>query len=365
MRRNTCHCTRLSLSAEVGVEHHELRDAQPVVLGRRGQVVLVDVLRHDLQREGRDLARLPDLPRPHPRGERHARQHVDVGRDALGRVELLPVEERVAPGERALAREREPALEEGDQHEGDQELKRRIAHVVRDGVNGRVLDGEAPYGCARHGESVPPRRGSSPCGIRSPTRGGPVKTAKRGRLDVGPRPGHATAHFTHGGYSMKLYYFPGACSLSPHIVLREGGFTFELERMDPKTHTVKATGADYHTVNPKGYVPALVLDDGQLLTEGPARLSSTSRTRSPSSASPRRTAPSSASGSRSSSTSSAPSCTRATAPSSARRRPRSGRPSSGRPSPSATRSSPRGSPAPRTRTSWASASRWRTRTSSR
>jgi glutathione S-transferase len=69
---------------------------------------------------------------------------------------------------------------------------------------------------------------------------------------------------------MKLYYFPGACSLSPHIVLREGGFAFELERVDPRTHTVKATGADFHSVNPKGYVPALVLDDGQLLTEGPA-----------------------------------------------------------------------------------------------
>jgi glutathione S-transferase len=69
---------------------------------------------------------------------------------------------------------------------------------------------------------------------------------------------------------MKLYFSPGACSLSPHIVLREAGLAFELEQVDTRTHTLKASGADYHAVNPKGYVPALVLDDGQLLTEGPA-----------------------------------------------------------------------------------------------
>ena len=108
-------------------------------------------LRDDLEREGRHLPRLPDLPRSDARRERHARQQVDVGREALGRVELLPVEERVAPGERALARERQPALEEGDQHEGDQELKRRVAHVVRDGVDGLVLEEGARCGGARHG----------------------------------------------------------------------------------------------------------------------------------------------------------------------------------------------------------------------
>ena len=68
---------------------------------------------------------------------------------------------------------------------------------------------------------------------------------------------------------MKLYYSPGACSLSPHIVLRESGLTFELLRVDLK---IKKTtlGGDFSVVNPIGNVPALQLDDGQVLTEGPA-----------------------------------------------------------------------------------------------
>ncbi len=68
---------------------------------------------------------------------------------------------------------------------------------------------------------------------------------------------------------MKLYFSPGACSLSPHIVLREAGLPFKLERVDLKTKKTEG-GADYLAVNPKGYVPALRLDDNSVLTEGPA-----------------------------------------------------------------------------------------------
>lgn len=68
---------------------------------------------------------------------------------------------------------------------------------------------------------------------------------------------------------MKLYFSPGACSLSPHIVLRETGLDFELERVDLQSKKTKA-GADFLAVNPKGQVPVLQLDDGDILTEGPA-----------------------------------------------------------------------------------------------
>lgn len=68
---------------------------------------------------------------------------------------------------------------------------------------------------------------------------------------------------------MKLYYSPGACSLSPHIVLREAGAAFELVRVDLRTRKTEHD-LDYAAINPKGYVPALVLDNGQTLTEGPA-----------------------------------------------------------------------------------------------
>jgi glutathione S-transferase len=68
---------------------------------------------------------------------------------------------------------------------------------------------------------------------------------------------------------MKLYYSPGACSLSPHIVSREAGIPLELIRVDTKTHKTQ-DGGDYYQVNPLGFVPALILDDGEMLTEGPA-----------------------------------------------------------------------------------------------
>lgn len=68
---------------------------------------------------------------------------------------------------------------------------------------------------------------------------------------------------------MKLYYAPGACSLSPHIVAAEAGIALELEKVDLKAHKT-ASGEDFYAINPKGYVPALKLDDGRFLTEGPA-----------------------------------------------------------------------------------------------
>lgn len=68
---------------------------------------------------------------------------------------------------------------------------------------------------------------------------------------------------------MKLYYSNGACSLSPHIVLREAGIAFQLEKVDTKTHKL-SNGADFYQINGKGYVPVLELDSGERLTEGPA-----------------------------------------------------------------------------------------------
>lgn len=68
---------------------------------------------------------------------------------------------------------------------------------------------------------------------------------------------------------MKLFYSPGACSLSPHIVAHEAGIDLKLEKVDTKTKTIKVEG-DFWSVNPKGYVPALELDNGEILTEGPA-----------------------------------------------------------------------------------------------
>ena len=68
---------------------------------------------------------------------------------------------------------------------------------------------------------------------------------------------------------MKLYFAPGACSLSPHIALRESGAKFDLEQVDLREKKTKS-GDNYLEINPKGQVPLLELDDGQLISEGPA-----------------------------------------------------------------------------------------------
>lgn len=68
---------------------------------------------------------------------------------------------------------------------------------------------------------------------------------------------------------MKLFFSPGACSLSPHIALREAGLSFEIEKVDLKAKKY-AKDRDFTKINPKGYVPALQFEDGGVLTEGPA-----------------------------------------------------------------------------------------------
>lgn len=70
---------------------------------------------------------------------------------------------------------------------------------------------------------------------------------------------------------MKLYYSPGSCSLAPHIVLREAGLEFDLVKTNTRERST-SDGSDFLAVNPKGYVPALLLDDGEALTECPAIL---------------------------------------------------------------------------------------------
>ena len=65
---------------------------------------------------------------------------------------------------------------------------------------------------------------------------------------------------------LKLYYVPGACSLCPHIILHEAKLSFTAEKVNPKDKQTE-TGQDYNAINPKGYVPALVMNNGKLLTE--------------------------------------------------------------------------------------------------
>jgi glutathione S-transferase len=96
-----------------------------------------------------------------------------------------------------------------------------------------------------------------------------------GPLDVRVRHVRTTAHGMADAPSvgMRLYYSPGACSLAPHIALREAERTFELERVDLRSHRT-ADGMDYLMINPKGYVPALQLDGvgSMTLTENAAIL---------------------------------------------------------------------------------------------
>ena len=68
--------------------------------------------------------------------------------------------------------------------------------------------------------------------------------------------------------TIKLYYTPGSCSLSPHIALREAGLDFELVQVDLAAKKLKSDGSSFFAVNPKGYVPALLVEGNQLLTEG-------------------------------------------------------------------------------------------------
>ena len=125
---------------------------------------------------------------------------------------------------------------------------------------------------------------------------------------------------------MKLYYSPGACSLSPHIALLEAGLPYDLVKVDLRAKKLE-NGDDYLKVNPKGQVPALALDCGELVTEGPVivqMIADKARTRT---SPPPATAPSATSCRRGSPISTA-NCTRTSARSSARCWPTTPRPSS-------------------------------------
>ena len=110
---------------------------------------------------------------------------------------------------------------------------------------------------------------------------------------------------------MKLYYSPGACSLSPHIALLEAGLPYDLVKVDLRAKKLE-NGDDYLQVNPKGQVPALALDSGELVTEGPVIVQMIADKAAARTSRPPATAPS-ATSCRSGSTSSPASCTRISA----------------------------------------------------
>ena len=110
---------------------------------------------------------------------------------------------------------------------------------------------------------------------------------------------------------MKLYYSPGACSLSPHIALLEAGLPYDLVKVDLRAKKLE-NGDDFLKVNPKGQVPALALDSGELVTEGPVIVQMIADKAAGKNLAPARDA-ASATSCWSGSTSSPPSCTRISA----------------------------------------------------
>ena len=107
---------------------------------------------------------------------------------------------------------------------------------------------------------------------------------------------------------MKLYYSPGACSLSPHIALLEAGLPYDLVKVDLRAKKLE-NGDDFLKVNPKGQVPALALDTGELITEGPVIVQMIADQAAGKNLAPPATAPN-GTNCWSGSTSSPPSCTR-------------------------------------------------------
>src|ERR671931_1516678 len=95
--------------------------------------------------------------------------------------------------------------------------------------------------------------------------------SRRGSPFQSPHPRNVTQECPRNAQEetmMKLYYSPGACSLSPHIALLEAGLPYELVKVDVRAKKLE-NGDDFLKVNPKGQVPALALDSGELVTEGP------------------------------------------------------------------------------------------------